>query len=280
MSDITYSEEAEDVLNLFFQVDYMLYVEGPDDVCFWEIIFQKTSDITVQVQDVGGCNELKPYIERVVNNELHAIVACDSDLTRFQGEMQSHPNVIRTYGYSIENTFVNDKTIQRVIKNLGRFSAREISSYNYREWFENIYIKSQPLILLDIYNYINSLGMSVVGDNAERFMKSRNSSELCDNKIRSYIQSLCETINDYDEIEFRRELLGNHDTNIELWLRGHFLLSAIFKSVMCFLARMDRKVSFSSDAFYTSLMTAFETTFNNTQPEFQYYSDQINRIGA
>lgn len=280
MSDINYSEEAEDIMNLFFQVDYMLYVEGPDDVCFWEIIFQKTSDITVQVQDVGGCNELKPYIKRILSNELNALVACDSDLTRFSEENISHPKVIRTYGYSIENSFVNERTIQRVVKNLGRFSAKEVSSYNYKNWFDDVYNKSKPLVLLDIYNYMNGLGISVVSDNAERFMKSRNSAELCNIKIREHIRLLCRDVDDYDENEFCSELLDIHDTSLELWLRGHFLLSAIFKSVMCFLNQMGKKVSFSSDAFYTGLITAFETSFNNSQPEFNYYRDVINKIRA
>lgn len=278
MSELKYSEDAEAVMNLFFQVDYMLYVEGPDDVCFWEIIFQKTSKISVQVQDVGGSNELKPYIQRIMNNELDAIVACDSDFSIFDLNHKIHPNIIRTYGYSIENTFVNDKTVQRVIKNLGRFSAKELSLYNYKDWFSDIYIKTTPLVLLDIYNYINKLGIAVIGDNAERFMKSKKSSELCDLKINNYIESLCRKIEGYDAAVFHTNLLEKYNISMGLWLRGHFLLSAIFKSVMSFMSKSDKKVSFSSDAFYTGLMTAFEMTFNNSHPEYEYYTDVVNRV--
>lgn len=279
MSDLFYSSEAEDVMNLFYQVDYMLYVEGPDDVCFWEIIFQKVSNISVQVQDVGGSNELKPYIERIMNNELDAIIACDSDFTKFDDSNIVHPRIVRTYGYSIENTFVNERTIHKVVKNLGRFNAKNAAVYDFKKWFDNANEKTQRLVLLDIFNYLHKKGVSVVGDNAERFMKSKKSSELCDEKIQSYIDTLMDKLEGYneDEIISRITLLG---IDSSLWLRGHFLFSVLFKCVVTALNQSGKKVSMSAEAFYTSLITAFEMTFNNTQPDFEYYTREIGKISA
>ncbi|RLM02058.1 hypothetical protein BIY27_26050 [Gibbsiella quercinecans] len=90
MADLSYSNEAFNVLNLFYQKDYMVYVEGRDDVCFWEMIFNKTSNIKVEIQDVGVCEELIPYIEKIYNGEIEAIVACDMDLKYFDDTKKEH----------------------------------------------------------------------------------------------------------------------------------------------------------------------------------------------
>ncbi|EGA69569.1 hypothetical protein VISI1226_13643, partial [Vibrio sinaloensis DSM 21326] len=54
-------------------------------------------DQTVEVQEVGGCTALEPYIQRIRNGEMtRAIVACDTDLTSFvTPQVQEHCNIIR-----------------------------------------------------------------------------------------------------------------------------------------------------------------------------------------
>ncbi|MDM9086694.1 DUF4435 domain-containing protein [Klebsiella pneumoniae] len=62
--NFSWSNEAENVISLFYDADIMVYVEGEDDIAFWEIIFKKNGRFNVEVQDVGGCEALQPYIEK------------------------------------------------------------------------------------------------------------------------------------------------------------------------------------------------------------------------
>ncbi|EGA69570.1 hypothetical protein VISI1226_13648 [Vibrio sinaloensis DSM 21326] len=39
--DFFYSAEAENIINEFHSVDVMVYVEGVDDIPFWDFIFEK-----------------------------------------------------------------------------------------------------------------------------------------------------------------------------------------------------------------------------------------------
>ena len=96
MDDFYHSDDADNVTHMFYDADVMVYVEGQDDLPFWDLIFN-FFDYQVEVQDVGGSKELKKYTEKIKNGELNAIVACDSDFEVLKGE-SAHKNIIRTYG--------------------------------------------------------------------------------------------------------------------------------------------------------------------------------------
>lgn len=123
MDDFYYSEDANDIMNLFYGVDVMVYVEGEDDVPFWEFIFNKLVKYSVEVQEVGGSNELSKYIGDLDSGKLKGIIACDSDFEVLKSNLSSS-NVIRTYGYSIENSLICKSTILKVIKSIGKISIK------------------------------------------------------------------------------------------------------------------------------------------------------------
>ena len=277
MSELPYSQEAENVLNLFYQADYMVYVEGEDDICFWEIVLNQTTDLKFEIQDVGGCEYLPPYIERVLSRESNILVACDSDLVKFGVGYQDVAGVIRTYGYSIENTFITSKTVLRAIKTLGKMSAKDVSKVNYDGWLRDFNQKVKSLICLDIYNFINQKGISIVGDNADRFMVSQKSYEICEEKIASFIQNL--------PLEFRslnleevEDLIQPNLPSIDLWLRGHFFFSATLRYVSALLKSLGKKVSVSNESLYSNLMNSFETHFTETHEHYNHYKEQVELI--
>lgn len=277
MSDLTYSQEAEDVLNLFYQADYMVYVEGDDDICFWEVVLSKTSNLKFEIQEVGGCEELIPYIDMVKNNEANIIVACDSDLKFFGNEPINIKNIIRTYGYSIENTFVTEKTILRAIKTLGKISARDISNVDYMAWLVDFNHKVLRLICLDVYNFINGNGISIVGDNADRFMKSKTSCELCEVKINDFINSLPQDFIDF-ETENINALIQQDMAPLQFWIRGHFFYSASFRYLSTYLKSIGKKASVSNESLYSNLMNSFETLFNENHEHYAHYKNQVDLV--
>ncbi|WP_409161139.1 DUF4435 domain-containing protein [Pectobacterium sp. B2J-2] len=277
MADLSYSNEAFNVLNLFYQKDYMVYVEGRDDVCFWEMIFNKTSNIKVEIQDVGGCEELIPYIEKIYNGEIEAIVACDMDLKYFDDTKKEHNRIIRTKKYSIENTMINEEVLLNIIKLLGRYSSKEIKKIDVNQWLEDTYEKATPLVKMDIGNYIFSKGIPIVGDNANRFMQSKNSYMLSSEKIQNHIQKIGIKLSEAEKKELSK-IIEKSDSNLSSWLRGHFLFSAALRFVCYTLDDDERKISLSKDAFYSNLMQSFEKNFNESNEEYIYYKNKINLI--
>lgn len=275
--NLNWSDDAENVISMFYDADMMVYVEGQDDIGFWEIVFKKNGRFKVEVQDVGGCEALNPYIEKIATGKINAIVARDTDFNFFSSSMIDHTNVIYTKGYSIENSILDVKVVSRVLKNMGRYSAKDIQNIDVNSWFEKLHANIENLIFLDIYNHINLRGLSIVGDSCERFMQSKSSYDTCINKVNSYIETLP---NDFKEqgMLIKESLHLPNETNIFNWLKGHFLFSATLKFITNYLSKNERKTSISKDSFYSNMLTAFELYFTEEHIDYEYYKQKISLI--
>lgn len=276
-NELNWSDAAENIISLFYDADIMVYVEGQDDIGFWEIVFKKTSDLKVEIQDVGGCEELEPYINRIISGQINAIVARDTDLNFFSANLVSHPNILYTKGYSIENTIIDSKVIIKILKNIGRYNAKEIQSINISGWIEDLQEKISSLVILDIHNHLNQCGLSVVGDSCDRFMKSKSSIELCENKIKLFINNFPPHFVS-DGMPLIQSISYPNNTCILDWLRGHFLFSATLRFITNFLSQNQRKAAISNDSFYSNMLTAFELYFNEEHQDFIYYRDKISLV--
>ncbi len=103
MASLEHSVEAKNVTNKFYQVDKMIYVEGQDDIIFWDIILKEFAQFTFKIEKAGGKEELEKYIEEIKSGVASYFVARDSDYDEILG-FDEVKGVIRTYGHSIENT--------------------------------------------------------------------------------------------------------------------------------------------------------------------------------
>ena len=103
MGRIEYSVEAEEAKRLFYNKDYTVFVEGADDVIFWSKLFE-LAELDSHIEDVGGKDRLKTKIYDILDSGASFIVCCDSDHSDFDDERIEHQQIIRTYGYSIENS--------------------------------------------------------------------------------------------------------------------------------------------------------------------------------
>lgn len=277
MDDFHYSAEAENVLNMFYQAEVMVYVEGDDDICFWETVFNKSSSLKVEIQDVGGCEELKKFITRLFEEDLKVLVACDSDLTFFKEQQVLDPRIIKTPGYSIENTFICLDGIYKAIRTLGKIPKKTMETIDLESWDNDFYSKLEPLIKLDIYNFINNKGVAVIGDNADRFMESKKSNVICQDKITGFIAQLSDKFGEVDLREVEN-LIAAKKTTLRSWLRGHFLFSAIHRLISTITERNGKGISLSYEALYSNLINTFESNFTEQHPEYSYYKDRIKRI--
>jgi hypothetical protein len=276
MARLRYSIGAESVINRFHGVDSMVYVEGDDDIVFWETIFGKFADYSVKICDVGGLPEVKKYIEKIEAKEINAIVACDADFS-YSGSFSEHPNVLRSYGYSIENTIISENTIKQVIRSIGRVRITDIDQIDISSWLRELADFTKDLVVLDISNHIQKSGKSIGTDNCSRFMVSSRSSRICPIKVEQHLIDVDLDIN--EEIEQRISDLLNDANRTEYdLLRGHFLFSASLKFIIHSIRKLGKKVTISNHSLFGALFLAFETEFDKDHSHYRYYQEVVGTI--
>ncbi|HCG8630809.1 TPA: DUF4435 domain-containing protein [Vibrio parahaemolyticus] len=277
--DFFYSPEAEDIVNQFYSVDVMVYVEGKDDIPFWELMFEKFSKHSVEIQEVGSCTALKPYIKQINNGKLTtAIVACDSDLTGFLSPcLEEHPNIIRTPKYAIENTMITVENIAKAISRVSRLSKKLIKQEDINRWLNDFYSNCLDLVLYDVHNAKFSHGIAVVGDNASRFMRSKNSSLICKKKMETHVEQLSAKFDDFNRDLVVEEIHSKGYLPNDL-IRGHFLFSAVAKFVNEYSKKKGYKNSISNDSLYAVLVLALETTLTEENPDYEFFKERIERV--
>ncbi|MDF3135351.1 DUF4435 domain-containing protein [Pseudomonas extremaustralis] len=273
MSALEYSNDALNALDAFMECDHILFVEGDDDVLFWRTVFEKCSDLTVDIRPVGGVNELQPYVNKVKCGDLSCLVAQDSDYTRYVPGFVRHPRVLYTFGYSIENTIYKSDLISSVI---GLWSKRNINCLkDVDEWLERFSRVVGPLFYLDFVNYKKGLEVDVGAGHCQKFMASRTSEEIDYLILQQHLEMLHleHGIVCSDE---EYELIKN--VPVILLMRGHFLQSAVLRFVNKKIKEFGRKASVSVDALYAHALHYFQNGFSWKSVEGRYYARQIRNI--
>lgn len=273
MDDFYHSEDANNIKHLFYRADVMVYVEGKDDVPFWEFIFDCLAEYKVKVEEVGGSKALEKYINDLELGKLQCIIACDSDFEIIKGRT-SNSNIIRTFGYSIENSIICPSTILKVIRSVGKISSKNTPAQELSTWLNCFTQIMNNLVIYDIHNELNGLGISVVGDNCSRFFKSQKSYEVCEAKVNNFIAnigfSVCQ-----NEMENIKNLIGEIPRDLSDFIRGHFLFSAVSKFISVSIKQINSKASISNDALFGLLTLAFEKNFNTEHKHYNYYDNAI-----
>lgn len=277
MSDLSYSVDAKNVIHLFHGVSKIVYVEGDDDIPFWETIFNKLAPYTVKVEEVGGKEEVQKYINDILSDNANFIVARDADYDAISGKIE-HPNIIYTYGHSIENSLVNSSILNKVIRNVCRLRNNEVPSTLSSDWINEISEAVAPLVYHDIINELDGLGVSVLNKSCEQFLVSRNNYKFCEKKINAYLEQLPFQV-DETRIEESGNLIDERGLSIVDILRGHFLFSAAYYFIKHTVRNLRRKTSISLDMLYSNLLTAFEMLFDRNHPHYGHYKIQIDNTG-
>ena len=274
MANLNYSIEAKNVLNKFHSVEKIVYVEGGDDIIFWEFLFKKFSGMAVKAEEVGGRVELQFIINEIKNDGGSFLVAIDSDFDWLYSNEQ-HPQIFSTFGYSIENSIISAETLQSLICRLARVSRHRVSKQKCQEWLSDINKKVQPIVMVDIANRHHSYQLKVLSDNCNRFLLSKKSSQLCCKKIAEHIMGLGVDV----PAELREEIMAQMNLRGLIYvdiLRGHFLISAALQFIKEYVAELSSAVSISREMLFGSLMLAFEVNFNENHKHYEYYQAMFN----
>ena len=158
-NNLEHSFEGISVLNQFNETCVMLYVEGDDDIPFWNHLFRKYAPRKFcEIEQTHGKEGLEQYKEGIRNGSLHNVmVACDSDYSCVSANTtESHPLIVTTYGHSIENSMFCKPMLADYISRLAK------STYDYQEdverWMATIEGDAYKLLLIDILNAAKANG--------------------------------------------------------------------------------------------------------------------------
>ncbi|WP_082585437.1 DUF4435 domain-containing protein [Hydrogenophaga sp. Root209] len=268
MPDLSYSDDALNVRNAFFGAKTIIYVEGDDDVLFWHEVFSQVADEHFEVEPVGGAPTLDDYIRKISSGQLIAIAARDADFLRILGTCSQDPRIVYTRGYSVENSLYVTESVTKLARAWCKTS--DISASVCQSWIEEFAKCIAPLVHLDVANTISASGLATIGDNCSRFMTSLNSAALCPQKIDEAVSGIISKIPG-SAISSANAEVGDTTENILVYLRGHFLASAIHRFIVKQAKLLGRKVSISAESLYAASIALFSASLMGSHPHSTHY---------
>ncbi|WP_028023359.1 DUF4435 domain-containing protein [Enterovibrio calviensis] len=275
MSAVEYSREAVNVLNRFHRCEQLIYVEGDDDILFWEVLFNYFELSNFKVISKDGSSELDKYTDRLISEDLNIIIARDSDYKSLTGKLANHERLITTYGYSIENTLFISEAVIEITKLWIKDNELELSEFS--GWIDDLTEKLRELIYLDVTNDCYELYLDVIGDNCSRYMATQSCANVDVNKVNNHHSRLqanfCE-----NQIAHIVELIDESGKSLWEIIRGHFLQSAILKFISHHINRKGLSSKLSHDALYTNAIQELKITFNEEHRHFEHYCDSISPL--
>lgn len=221
---ISYSIEALRVKARFFGKKAMVYVEGPEDINFWDPYFDRE---VFEIECVNGCHNLDKYIRRLEDGEKSYIVACDSDYNKFKGVKYSSPMVVETYGHSIENMMYCPHNVKELVRKLSTSKADTLNAVN--DWYTSFVHSAHPLLVREITNLLYNPKEdkpAVFGNGSARFCKQKKCYELDDDIIKNF----CEKNKAYypsEELDKVEAALSKDKREERHLIKGHFYTDAI-----------------------------------------------------
>jgi hypothetical protein len=225
----------------------MVFVEGIDDVMFWDHLF-KLAEVPAEVEEVGGSEEILKKVKEIIDNNALYVVACDSDHTEFI-EPIAHNRIVTTYGYSIENSMYSSENIQYVIRNLAKKPV-EIKD-EIEKWAKSFSNDLYDLLVYDIANHKYDKGVEVFGSSCHRFLKNNGvSREVCSIQVSDYLKEIKAHFTDAEIDVVKRQLAMS---NKEIWfhLKGHFVTLGIRNLIMHHVNRISGvKRKLPNDSLY------------------------------
>ncbi len=274
MADLEYSQEALEIKGLFYNREITVYVEGKDDPLFWDNLFN-IAEIEAHIEDVGGNLELEKYITKIIDSNADFYVATDNDDNDFLEDIVTHPKIIRTYGYSIENTMYH--SYNEIENTISKFCRKKVDiSVDYNNWLEDFSTSVRDLLILDIANHKFQKGVSIFGDNCCKFLKGHKSFEICNLKTEKFIKSVKPSFS-IEEIETVEHLVNQTEKDLWFHIKGHFITHAIINLIKKIVHKNSgQTISLTSDFLYTLTIDCKENWENRI--DLKTVIDKIRKI--
>lgn len=276
MSKLDYSPAAYNVLAKFYRAKSILYVEGDDDVPFWSKVFSEFSSAKIEILPVGGAENIDEKIRLIMTGSVNVLAARDSDFLRLCKDNFSHSQILYTYGYSIENTLLNRHAISEITSMACR--GYDYESKKVDSWIDHVVATLSDLIRHDIANYILKSGVAVLFDNCTRLMQNERSCIPCETKINNHQSKIAPNFDDAT-LKLVDAHLASHGISLEMHLRGHFLLSAVYKFIDQEV-RVSKKGQVSYESIYVGAIQYLGTFLKSDDEHALHYKNQVKQAIA
>ena len=270
---LPYSESALRVKAAFYNKKAMVYVEGADDIIFWEQFFDKN---VYKVEDVGGCGNFKTFIHRLNNGEKSFVVAGDLDYSLYKQPLCTSKLYVTTYSHSIENIMYCPHNINHAVQRLAR-DSRIDSIADIESFYERFISGVEKLLILDIANNIYDKKIQILGDTCYRFLDQNNLPEIDLSKVDSFYNTNVGVFKE-QEILNVEAILRSDQRPKRLLVKGHFLTEAIRLWINKRVPAVSHKnPQLNSDALYEALVTCHDICVPICK-ERTYIFDQIKEV--
>lgn len=272
---LNYSTDALNVKSLFYNKSFIVYVEGKDDIMFWDNFFSINENFSYIVEESpGGKTGLVSYMDKIVQENAQIIVACDSDYETIVVPKDKYINkrIIRTYGYSIENSMYCPHNINQLIRRFGKIKKN--FTPEVLEWYKSFSEKSRILLIYDLANHIFKKGTQVFGNNCVRFLTSKKSANISEKKVNDFIQKICSEFTE-EQIEKSKDLISNNGKELRFLLKGHFLTNAVLNFIKSTIKRETLlDVNIPLDTLYVVMLSCIGRC-NNECDDFKLTKEKI-----
>lgn len=270
----SYSSDAINVLDKFHNVQFIVYVEGQEDVAFWSSLFDKSGIGGYYIDYVGGIEEVQKIMSQIINDNARVIVACDAHYSFLLNTLPNHDRIVSSFGHSAENTMYCPHSINRVIR---KFSHDlEDRTTFVTDWYNGFCSSATILVLHDLAREKYGKKVDVSGDKCSRFLKSHYSYILDDTKIKSFIAERKPHFN-AGEIEESKRLIDNSGFEIRHIINGHFLTNAIINLLKAAVRHTTGKRPVIPISNLYALTSDCCVPCTDTCPEFSAYKERITR---
>lgn len=273
MSSVEYSSDAVNVLNKFHRCQVLIYVEGDDDKLFWDVILKKFGIKNYKIEPKDGCDELDKYISRLISEDLNIYIARDSDYIDIVGNFPQHKRLIKTYGYSIENTLFDPSSVAEIARLWVK--GNEVDEQEIYESIDNLLSTLKPMLALDIANYKYDLFVNVLGDNCTWYMKSQSCADIDSKKVEAHYRKIVDKFTE-EQIDYVTNIINESDFELFEVVRGHFLQSIIIKLISMCVANNGYTQKLSHDALYTNAIQQLKIMFSDEEhAHYDHYKNSI-----
>ncbi len=270
MPDLSYSDDALNVRSAFFGAKAIVYVEGDDDVLFWQEVFSRVTNEPFEVESLGGAPALDEHIAKIASGQLQGIAARDADFLPILGKRYQSPRVVYTVGYSIENSLYTSTALTNLVRLWCK--SPKVPAAECAEWLTQFALTLGPLVHLDAANAISGAGVATVGENCSRYMTSANSAAACPAKVAVAAKAITPKIPS-SAIAKASASIGAKPEDILAHLRGHFLASAVHRYIVKNAKAFGKKVSISAESLYAAAIVEFAKSLQSEHPHRSHYLD-------
>lgn len=266
----SYSTRALNTLHEFHDCICMMFVEGQDDVIFWETICECAQVTGVRIESVGGRTQLEERIRKIAVEGACVIVACDADYFAVLKNGSEHPQIVRTHGYSIENTMYCASSLNRFARKLAR--SRADFTLAAQDWIDRFCADSRRLLVYDIANERYGKGVSILGDTCSRFLVSKRADTLSPALIETFLQSLNGIFSEA-ELEQCERLVSGVPHALPALIKGHFLTLGAMNWIKRQMPKQNQSISL--DHLYTSTVDSCRGCSRTVCQEIKAMSEAV-----